>query len=799
MSKKNIDIDFDDLDLFEEEEKGFDIQTAIVLVRANWKKALISAAIALMLAFVYIRYATPVYQTGAKILVKDDQKAARGEIEMLQALGILPGTSNVNNELEIIQSYSLMDQVVNMLGLNITLYTTDHTIKQREIYVNSLPFSVRQEITDRRLYTGLTGKIFLLTQQGDTITLDEQRGDARYTGVIGGKIELPGLTLYLTPGEGTTPLETPYELGFRSLQGTVNAYNAAVDAFLPNKQTSVIDLEVQNSIPRRSEDLLNMLIHQYIRNGIDDRNAVSDSTIAFINIRLANVEIDLSLLEGEIQEFKQRNEIVNITEQASALIGNVSGLSQSEANLEVQLSVVNSLLAFLEQTGQDPKVIAASLMVDNAGLTALIERYNALLLERERNLLSITPDNPIITNLDTQLGTLRNNIRNGLGSQKQSLQASLSSIRRRTGTIESSMRTVPGKERQAIEYNRQQQIKQELYLFLLQKREEAALSKSSTVSNVRIIDTARTTRPVKPRKRLIYFAALLLGAGAPFVWLFLTNMVNVRVRSRKEITTLTETPIVGEIGHYDGEDTDPFVIGATSGTPLSEQFRILRTNLRFALGGKERNVILVTSSIPNEGKTFVSMNLSAGIALSGKRTLLVGMDLRKPQIAQRLHLDRKSGVSDVLIGAVTLDEALIPVEGYDNKLFVLSAGTIPPNPAELLMSPATQQLFDVLKKRFECIVIDSAPLVVTDASILSEHADSVLLVTRINYTYKESVKQIEQFRREKRMPNLGIVVNDIDMEQNGYSYYGYGYGYGSYRHYSYYHNDEEKSKKRKKK
>lgn len=795
MSKKNIDFDFDDLE-FEEEEKGFDVQAAIVLIRANWKKVVLSALIALLLAFIYIRYATPVYETIAKILVKDENKAGRGDTEMLQTLGILPGASNVDNELQIIQSYSLMDQVMNTLGLNIVLYTTNHTIKKGEVYVNSLPFGVRQEITDRQLYADLTENTFRLTQQGDTVILDQQKSDSVYTGRIEGAIELPGLTLHLIPKEGTIPLDDPLELNFRSLQGTVNAYTAAVAASLPNKQTSVIDLTVQNTIPRRSEDLLNTLVHQYIQNGIDDRNAVSDSTIAFINVRLANVEIDLSLLEGEIQEFKQRNEIVNITEQASALIGNVSSLSQSESNLEVQLSVVNSLLGFLDQTDQDPKIIAASLTVDNAGLTSLIEKYNGLLLERERNLLSVTPDNPIIVNIDTQLSSLRNNIRNGLHSQKQSIQASLSAIRRRTGSIEFSMRTVPGKERQAIEYNRQQQIKQELFLFLLQKREEAALTKSSTISNVRVIDAARTTHPVKPRKRLIYFAALILGAGAPFAWLFVTNMLNIRVRSRKEITALTETPIVGEIGHYDGEETASFVIDSTSTTPLSEQIRILRTNLRFSLGGKEQSTILITSNIPGEGKTFIAMNLAAGISLSGKRTLLMGMDLRKPQIAQRLQLGRKTGVSDLLIGATTLDEALISMKGYNGNLFLLPAGTIPPNPAELLLSPATQQLFTTLKKRFDYIIIDSAPLVVTDSSILSEYADSVLLVSRINYTYKESIKQIEQLRREKRMPNLGIVVNDIDMEQNGYSYYGYGYGYGSYHHYGYYHNDEKEKKKR---
>ena len=795
-SKTTIDIDqlYDD----EQESEGLNLQAVISLIRIKWKQALLFGCIGLAIAFVYLRYATPIYESKAKILVKDDNKAsARGEMEMLQTLGILPGTSNVNNELEIIKSYSLSSQVVKELSLNIALYSTTHAIKRKEFYVNNLPFGIRQTITDNKLYDKLTEESFLLTQYGNTVTLVGRESNSGYKGTIGDRIELPGIILQLVPKQGVAPLDEPLELEFHSIRSITGGYNNAVAASIPNKQVSVIDLTVENSIPQRGEDLLNTLIFRFIQNGINDRNAISDSTIAFINARLANVETDLSALEGEIQDFKQRNEIVNIAEQASALIGDVSGLTKSEANIEVEASVVNSLLAFMQQTDQDPKIIAASLSVNNPGLISLIEKYNTLLLERERNLMSVTEGNPLIQNIDTQLGALRTNIRNGLQSQKQSLMASLSTVKRRTGSIESSMKTVPGKERTSIEFGRQQAIKQELFVFLLQKREEAALTKSSTISNVRVIDNACTTRPVSPRKNIIYLAALMLGVAAPFGWAIAATMLNNKIGSRKDIIDHTAAPILGEIGHYDAKENEPFVIDEKSSSSLSEQFRILRSNLRFSLGGNGHNTVLVTSNIPGEGKTFISMNLGASIALSGKRTVLIGMDLRKPQITKRLGVDKSVGVSDVLIGAVTLDEALIAVEGIDNY-FILPAGTLPPNPSELLMSPATQGLFAMLRERFDYLIVDSAPLMVADATILSEHADSTLLITRVGHTFKDNIKQIEQLRRDKRLPNMGIVANDINMEYDG-AYYYYGYNYGYYGYHGYYGEGEEKGKKKRKK
>ncbi len=770
------------------QESAFDVQQIVNIVRANWIWAIACGLLALILAWLALRFSTPVYDTRAKILIKEESSGA-GDANalILENLGITSQGGNVENEMQIINSYSLMQQVVEDLGLNVRFYSTNHRVKKGELYRSDLPFLLKQEIIDEKMYHRLLNDEFILSLDDNTIVIKNKTDEKEYRGSPGSSIVLPGVILTFFFDEEKPQLKYPLEIGLNSVTGTTNSYASRLSVTSPQGNNTIIDLKILDSKPRRSEDVLNTVISNYINNEIQDRNIISDSTIAFIDERLDNVTKELTGLESEIQQFKQENNIVNIETQSQAMVSSSANYGQSETDLEVQLSVVNSLMDFLRQTSSSPKLVPTSLTVTNPGLSSIIQEYNSLLLQRERSLMSVSEENPLIQNIDSQLATLRTSLNNGLQSMKQTLQASLNTLRRRSGNVQASIRNVPAQERRALEYSRQQQIQQELYIFLLQRREEVALSKSSTISHVRVIDAARTlSAPVKPKKSLIYMAALLLGLLAPFLIIYIRDLLNNKIKSKKDIERNTTAPILGEIGHYDQDDGRTFVVEENNDSPLAEQFRILRSNLRFTLQGQGNRTILITSTMPGEGKTFISMNLAATLAVGGKKTALLGMDLRRPQLTKLVSMEKKAGISGFLIRINEYEDILYPINKIPN-LSIMPAGIIPPNPSELLMNEKTQELFQKLKADFDYVIIDCAPMTVTDANILAEYADATLFVTRVDATYKESIKQLDRLVQANRLPRIGLVVNDIRHDlTNSY----YGYGYSRYYRYGYYHKEE---------
>ncbi len=765
------------------EEGGFDLKHFLNKARVNWIFILASIILGGLIAGLYLYITTPTYKTSAKMLIKESDPlksgGAKAGVDMLQNLGLSTGTANVDNELEILKSFTIMRQALQNLGLYVALSKADNKLKSEEFYGSKSPYRIAPRITNEKEYSQLIEANYSFSVVKNQVVIQDLGTGQKFSGALGTVLHLPGLELQVSPNNEVRPWDSNTEayIHFYALDQLADNYLEAVNAEIPNKQVSVINLELEGAIPSRSEDLLNQVIQIYIRNGVADRNAISDSTISFIDARLAGVTTDLQTLESEIQSFKQRNDIVDISAQSQALLSNASDFYKTAATQEVQLSVVNSLIAFMQQTSKTPRLVPASLTVDNAALSPMIAEYNSILLKRQRSLLSMTEENPAIINIDEQLSEQRSNLLNGLYNMRNAAQSGLSSIKHNNRFINTQLKTVPGKEREFLEYSRQQIIKQELYLFLLQKREEAALSKSSTLSNARIIDAPRTSPlPVKPKRKLVLALGLLAGLIFPFGWLWLRDMLNTRIRSKKEIESKTTVPIVGEIGHFKDRSENDLVVTEQNGRhPVVEQFRMLRSNLSYTLVNAGK-VILVTSTMPGEGKTFISLNLAATFALMGKKTVIVGMDLRKPKLNKALKMGSAKGVTHYLVGEATLEDIIQPVPGFSHLKAIVN-GVIPPNPAELLLSARCQELIRELEQQFDYIIIDTAPVLVTDASILSAHAAVTLYISRVDYTHKQSIEDLDKMQQSGRMGKLNLVVNDIKPRRYGGSYYGYSYGY----------------------
>lgn len=765
-------------------EGGFDLKQFLNKARVNWLFILVSLILGGLIASLYLYVSNPAYKTTAKVLIKEDDPlksgSAKAGVDMLQNLGLSTGTTNVDNELEILKSFTIMRQALQNLGLYVSLSKAENKLKSEEFYGSQSPYLITPRITGEKEYARLVEGIYSFSVINNQVVIEDLESGQKFSGALGTVLNLPGLQLLVSRNNAVQPWGSKAEayIHFYMLDQLTDNYLETVNAEIPNKQVSVINLYLEGAIPSRSEDLLNQVIQIYIRNGVADRNAISDSTIAFIDARLAGVTTDLQTLEAEIQSFKQRNEIVDISAQSQALLSNAGDFYKTAAAQEVQLSVVNSLIGFMQQTAKTPRLVPASLTVDNPALSPMIAEYNGILLKRQRNLLSMTEENPVIVNIDEQLSEQRNNLLNGLYNMRNAAQSGLASIKNNNRSIDAQLKTVPGKEREFLEYSRQQAIKQELYLFLLQKREEAALSKSSTLSNARIIDAPRTSPlPVKPKRKLVLALGLLAGLIFPFGWLWLHDMMNTRIRSKKEIEQKTTVPIVGEIGHFQsGMENDLVVTQQNGRHPVVEQFRMLRSNLSYTLVNAGK-VILVTSTMPGEGKTFISLNLAATFALMGKKTVIVGMDLRKPKLNKALKMTAAKGITHYLVGEASLQEIIHPVPGFSDLKAIVN-GVIPPNPAELLLSAKCQELIKTLEQQFDYVIIDTAPVLVTDASILSVHAAITLYISRVDYTHKQSIEDLDKMQKSGRMGKLNLVVNDIKPKRYGGSYYGYSYGYG---------------------
>lgn len=761
-------------------ENPFSFQILLSRLVSIWPWLIGSVIICLGLAFTYLVSSNPVYKVHSSILVEDDKKGADfGDAGLLQDFGLLAGKSNVDNEAEILKSRSLMEHVVQALQLHIS-FAVPGRFKTQEIY-NSRPVNIHFIDDPKDTLTAPLQYILAFDKPGEkTFTLSN--GQKTYHGQFGDTLRLKEGIISISPATGfaSWPSGQQLYINIDSFESIVQAYLGALSVEIPNKQVSVIYLTLNQVLPEKGEHILNTLVSAYLQGNIDNKNRIADSTIRFIDDRLVLVSGELSGIEKDIEGFKTANQLTDISEQSKAILANSSEYSRLQTGQEVQLSVVQELEKYLKDNQNNTRVVPSSLVMQDPGFITLITRYNESQLQRDKMLMSLTPKHPFVITADEQLRNIRLDLMSSISSIRKGIQVGINELKKKGNVFQGEMSKVPAKERIFLDYSRQQAIKQELYVFLLKKREETAISKTSTVANARIIDNAKSeNKPFAPKKAMIMMAGLIAGILIPFGVSIGKDALTNRVNTLKDITANTHVPVLAEIGR--NYESTAVAVTPHSRELIAEQFRSLRTNLQFLLTGKNDKTIMVTSSMSGEGKSFLSTNLSMVLALAGKKVILMEMDLRKPKITVGLNL-QKTGFTNYIISHENDWAKWVQPSGVHENFFVLGAGPVPPNPTELLMLPETKQLFEELKQHYDYLIIDTPPAgLVTDAEIIAKHVDVTLYVTRHQITFKPQIQLIEKFYLKKTMPRMNIIINDVMFKKAGYGLsYRYGYGYGNY-------------------
>ncbi|RBL89664.1 GumC family protein [Chitinophaga flava] len=756
----------------ESNERVLDLRSILDKVLSNWYWFVLCGILTIALAWVYLRYATPGYLINAKILVQDQQKGGNipGE-ELFQQLELFSNKSNVDNEVEILKSRSLMEKVVNSLELNVR-YFTEGRVKKTEVF-NKRPFSMHW----LSLKDTLSAVSYTVRPQGrDSFAL--HREDLSLRGAWGDTIRLPEGVMTLARHHTVDSIEAEYDVNVVSIDNAVADLMTQLNVSIPNKQVSTIDLALTTTIPGKGEEILNTLIDAYRHASVEDKNRIADSTIDFIDKRLRIVSTELLGVERNIQQFKQDNQLADLTEQSKLLVSGTGDNLKQLTDAQVKLNVINSMEEYIRDEKNNKRIVPSSMIVQDPTFVGLVEKYNTLQLERERQLLASTPSNPVVVNLDRQLSGIRGDLASNIQSFRKGVELSIEELQRNSNSLSQRIRKVPAAERVFLDFSRQQAIKQDLYVFLLKKREESAISKTSNLAIARIIDPAKSDAlPFKPKRIMVYLLALMAGAGIPALWIYVRGLLNTRIQSREDIKALTPVPVLAEIGHC--SDKQSLVVSKDGGSHVAEQFRALRTNLQFILSGKQDKVVLLTSSMSGEGKSFVAINLAAVLAYSGKKVVLMEMDLRKPKISDGLGISNHTGFSSYAIGRASINEIVQP-SGIHENLKVVSSGPVPPNPAELMLLESTEHLFTELRRHFDYIIIDTAPVgLVTDAQLLGRFADATLYLVRQGYTFRQQLEVSKDLYLYGKMPKINLVINDVKASRSsGYGGYGYGYGYG---------------------
>jgi capsular exopolysaccharide synthesis family protein len=754
-----------------DEEDNINIKEILNKLIDKWPWFIVSVFLCILTAFFYTKYTSPLYQINAKVLVNDDEKGGglSGKSSGLMDLGGLLGSKNsVDNEAEILKTRFLMEQVVRQMQLNI-VYSKKQNLVSRELYHTPFKLNI------------LKGKDTITTTKFEVKKINNNR-----LKVSSKKFEkeITWNEPFSVSGVGVIQLENnqigqmddgEYYVSVSSIDERVAALMKQLSVGVTNKQVSILDLGLSYPLPDKGEDILKTLINKYTEANLSDKNAIADSTYKFIRERLNLIASELGDVENQEEEFKQNNKLADMSEQGKLLVQNTSEFSSELAKAETQVSILTDLENYLKDESKNKRVFPTALLPQDMVFSGLMGQYNALLIERDKQLLGVTEESPFIKNIDNQIAGLRSGILSNIQSTKNTYVVTRNKLRNQLSKSENQISGVPKIEKNYLKLVRNKGIKQELYIFLMQKAEETAISKTSNISVAKTIDPPKAqVMPISPRKNIIYLAGLIAGLVLPIIIIFAVDLLNTGIATKEEITKLTRVPVIGEISH--NASNDNLIVANQGRSAISEQFRALRTNLSFYLKKSEEKVILLTSSMSGEGKSFTAINLGNILALAGKRVLLMELDLRKPGLSAKLGLSNDIGFSNYTISPEIKITDIIKPLSINKNMFIVSSGPLPPNPAETLLSENTPQLINELKKQFDYIIMDAPPVgIITDAQLLSVYADVTLYLVRQKVTQKAQLSIVEELYTNKKMKNIGIVVNDIISK-----YYGYGYGYGTY-------------------
>ncbi|MGV8878199.1 MAG: GumC family protein [Sphingobacteriaceae bacterium] len=721
-------------------------------------------------AFLYLRYATPEYTISSSILIKDDDQGTLLEGSAFDKNSRVEEPKNIDDEVEFFKSNGLMQRVMEDLSMQ-TSYYTEGRFKATQIYGDKVPiYIIVNNINYEKL--NVPKEVNLRFIDDKKFNLIDSNKSIIYS--FGQTVKMKNIVFSVFMKKNTPLPAYPINVKFNNLPKLAKSYvNLRMDIQPISKTSNVLSIELTEPVPKRGIDIVNKLIEIYNLEGIEYRNKKASNTLQFIGSRLKSLTTELSGVEKNVEQYKQQNRVTDVTSNAQSYVQNAEVYNKQLSESELQINILNSIEKYLSNPASQNELVPSTLGISDPTLSNLIERLSNLQLERQQQLRTAQPGNPIIISLDEQILSLKANIRENLKNIKNTLVISRNNLKSSSSKFESKIQAVPSIERDLLQIKRQQGIKESLYLYLLQKREESALSLASTVSNARIIDQAVASDfPVKPKKPFIFLVAFILGIGLPFSFIYLKDLFDNKIQNIAEVKNLSSVNILGEISHNTSNDT--IVVKKGSTNVISELFRLIRTNLKFSGTTDEKRVFLVTSCNSGEGKTFFSINLGISLALTNKRVVILEFDLRKPELLKAINLNNELGLSNYLNADTMHIDEIITSSMVDPNLFVIGAGPIPSNPSEILVELKLERLISDLKARFDYIIIDSSPIgKVADAYSLASFADSNIFVVRYNYTLKSQLDIINDIADNKMFKNPMLVLNDA---KKGNSV-GYAYGY----------------------
>ena len=786
-------------EFLQDEDKKVDYKTIVFEYLLYWPVILAFLVVTLAGAYVYLRYQAPVYSVSSTVLIKQGDKtkySASSSLASMQDLGMLSMANNFDNELEILQSYTLARKVVDALNLYIS-YKEDGNFGYDHILYKTSPVQVWMVPDEaEKLPSALQVKLDCTPdgKVGATLTYSV-RGEERSIGKSFDKLPAvfitPVGTLNFSAASDSVVahISTPRTLTATIIPPSVAAdgYKGRLSAEPTGEYTSIVRLTFHDSSIRLGMDYLDMLVALYNSDANDDKNQVASRTAQFIDERIHIINTELGTTESELADYKQRAGLTNLTADAQLALQGSSEYDQKRAENTNQLRLINFLRSYIDNPDNKYEVIPANVGLTDAGLTNVIAQYNEMLIERKRLLRSSNENNPMLINLDTSISATRNTVLTTVESVEKGLQITRNNLDLEARKYQARISNAPQQERELISITRQQEIKANLYLMLLQKREENAITLAAVANNGRVVEEPRAKGPVAPNGRKIYMMALVLGLAFPIGCVYLSRLLRFKIEGRADVERITNVTIVGDVPQIKYPEGQPIVVNENKNGLMEEVFRSVRTNIQYMLQEGQK-VILFTSTTPGEGKSFNAANLAVSFAFMDRKTVIVGMDIRKPGLNRMFALSHKErGITQYLASPKDTDLlSLCQQSSISPNLYILPGGAIPPNPTELVARQSLDQAIEILKEHFDYIILDTAPIgMVTDTRLIARVADLSVYVCRADYTHKSDYELINELKHDEKLPNLCTLINGINMDKrkNGY-YYGYG-KYGKYGKYGY--------------
>lgn len=791
---KNLANDAQTAPAAEEESQSFNFEAIYRTFILNWKWFVLFVILCLGLAAIYLRYSTPIYQASAKLLIKDNNQRTSRSMLYSTNFGTLSNTQGIENEMEILKSHSISEQAVRDLKLYVTYYSvgkvTDRLMyKSQPVTIDIDPAHLETLVAPISLQIERTGGKYHVTgtytvaagengQGGGTFSINKTLTTLPST--IGTRA---GILSFYANSFKPMANGTMMKATIMSPKAAANKYVANFSVTAGNDGTSIIRMILNDEIPQRAVDYLQQLAICYNRQANEEKNEVARRTEEFINGRLEKINAELGSTEGALESYKRRNNMIDQKTNASTAFGNADSYSQKIANANTQIALLNELESYMNSSGGNYQSIPSNVGVADETATALINNYNEIVAQRNRLLQSASESSPSVLPLTAQLNDLEKSIRQAITQSRRNMEIMRNSLTSQFGKYQGEVSESPEQERILTQIGRQQEVKSGLYLMLLQKREENSISLAATADKGKLIDVPSFNGKVTPKNNMILAIALLAGIAVPALVLFLIQLLRYKIEGHDDVERLSKLPIIADVAVASDQAMTKanIVVHENQNNMMEEIFRTMRTNLQFMLEGNEK-VIMFTSSTSGEGKTFNAANLAISFALLGKKVLLVGLDIRKPRLAQLFEIDDyQHGITNLLVRDKftwhDISEQIIP-SGVNNNLDLLMSGPVPPNPTELVARKSLESIFEILRSSYDYIIVDTAPVgLVTDTLQISRVADATVYVCRADYTPKNYLSIVNDLAANKKLPKVSIVINGIDLSKRKYGYY---YGYGNY-------------------